>query len=298
MKNFILTGAAGYIAPRHLKAIKETGNNLLAVVDPHDSVGVLDSYFPEVSYFREFERFDRHVDKLMRAGVPIDYLTICSPNYIHDAHIRFGLRIGANVICEKPLVIKPSNCFGLMDMEDEKGKRVNTILQLRLHPKLQELKRDVDASGQARFNVDLTYITPRGSWYLNSWKGEEQKSGGLLMNIGIHFFDVLLWIFGGVEEIRLLEMSPTTARGELVLQRASVYWLLSIDKNQLQEPYVKSGSCRLFKVDGKSLDFSDGFRDLHTKSYEEILAGRGFTVEDCYPSIRLVDDLRKRKVLL
>lgn len=295
-KNFILTGAAGYIAPRHLKAIKETGNNLLAVTDPHDSVGILDSYFPNVAYFREFERFDRHVDKLLRNGTKIDYLTVCSPNYIHDAHVRFGLRIGANVICEKPLVIKPDNCNGLIEMEREKGRKVNTILQMRLHPKVQELKKLVDGSKDMH-SVDLTYVTPRGSWYLNSWKGDEQKSGGLLMNIGIHFFDILLCIFGPAKGVRIFDRSPTIVRGELDLEKATVCWLLSIDNANLPEAFKENRTCRLFKIDNKEMEFSDGFRNLHTKSYEEILAGRGFGIEDCYPSIQLVDDIRKASVM-
>jgi UDP-N-acetyl-2-amino-2-deoxyglucuronate dehydrogenase len=292
--NFILAGAAGYIAPRHLKAIKETDNNLLAVIDPHDSVGILDSFFPDVCYFREFERFDRHVGKLVRSGTKIDYLSVCSPNFLHDSHIRFGLRSGVKVICEKPLVIKPHNCIALRDMEDEIGGEVNCIMQLRLHPSVIKLKNIISESS-SRHKVDLTYHTSRGPWYTYSWKGNEKKSGGLLMNIGIHFFDMLLWIFGKCYDITYANISDVSASGKIILEKADVNWSLSVDKSTLPDESIKRKE-RIFRaldIDGSRYDFTDGFTDLHTRSYEEILKGRGFTILDCYPSIELVDKIKK-----
>jgi len=293
MLNFLLVGAAGYIAPRHLKAIRDTGNNLLAVVDPHDSVGILDSYFRNVSYFQEFERFDRHVDKLIRNGTKIDYVSICSPNYLHDAHIRFGLRVGANIICEKPLVIKAENCHVLEEKEREYNTKVNTILQLRLHPAIIALKQKIDHEQSKKHNVKLTYFTSRGPWYLYSWKGDNVKSGGLAMNIGIHFFDMLMWIFGDCISVGVNEKSDTTIAGTMELEKANVDWQLSIDYDRLPEQCKidDRSTYRSVVVDGKELEFSDGFADLHTKAYEEIIDDRGFGIKDCYSSIRLVNEI-------
>src|SRR5215469_6261603 len=234
MKNFALIGAGGYIAPRHMKAIKETGNNLIAALDKHDSVGILDSYFPDTEFFTEFERFDRHIEKLKRSGVPTDYVTVCSPNYLHDAHIRFGLRVGANVICEKPLVLNPWNLDGLAEIERETGRKIFTILQLRLHPAIMSLREKVQKNTSSKkYDVDLRYITSRGHWYHISWKGDPQKSGGIATNIGIHFFDMLLWIFGDVKNNEVYQHTAETASGMLELEKANVKWFLSIDANNL-----------------------------------------------------------------
>ncbi|MBN8687135.1 MAG: Gfo/Idh/MocA family oxidoreductase [Chitinophagales bacterium] len=296
MKNFLLIGAAGYIAPRHMKAIRETGNNLLAALDPHDSVGILDTYFPDCHFFTEFERFDRHCDKLKRAGVKIDYVVVCSPNYLHDAHIRFGLRIGADVICEKPVVLNPWNVDALREMEKETGKQVFTILQLRLHPALQALHKRILASpGSDKHIIGLKYISARGHWYLNSWKGEEQKSGGIATNIGLHFFDMLLWIFGKVNQVTVAESSPVRTSGILELEKARVEWLLSIDEQDIPDAIKEKGlrTFRSLTIDQAAIDFSDGFEQLHTRSYEEILAGRGITLAEVRKSIQLVHDIRK-----
>lgn len=297
-KNFALIGAAGYIAPRHLEAIYKTGHKLVAATDPHDSVGILDRYFPETRFFTEFERFDRYAEKLRRgnSNERIDYVSICSPNYLHDAHIRFALRIGANAICEKPLVLKPWNLDVLRELEDETGKNVNVILQLRLHPALIELKKQLqqDRSGKKR-EIVLSYITPRGPWYLYSWKGHEARSGGLSTNIGIHLFDMLLWLFGSVEKAELHVNDETKCSGFLELEYARVRWFLSIDKGDLPETAKTSGvpSFRSMTMDGQEIEFSDGFTELHTKIYQETLVGRGFSIEDARPSLELVHLLRK-----
>lgn len=297
MKNFALIGAGGYIAPRHMKAIKDTGNNLLAALDKHDSVGILDSYFPQADFFVEFERFDRHLEKLKRQGIHTDYVTVCSPNYLHDSHIRFGLRIGADVICEKPLVLNPWNVDALMEMEGETGHRVNTILQLRLHPAIIALKQKVE-SGPAskRFDVDLRYITSRGHWYHISWKGDIQKSGGIATNIGIHFFDMLLWIFGEVKENIVEQHTDETASGTLVLEKANIKWFLSIDAKTLPGEVSEAGkrTFRSLTIDGEQFEFSEGFTELHTRSYEEILMGRGFPLTEAKKSIDLVHDIRRK----
>lgn len=296
MKNFALTGVAGYIAPRHLKAIYDTGNLLVAALDPHDSVGLLDRYFPDVSYFREFERFDRHVERLRRENSPekVDYVSICSPNYLHDAHIRFALRSGAHAVCEKPLVLNPWNCDALAELEHETGKSVYTILQLRTHPAVIALREKIFAGGGKKRKVVLDYITSRGKWYLFSWKGNLQQSGGLATNIGIHFFDMLLWIFGAVEKSEVLLSEPTRARGRLELERASVEWRLSISRDDLPEGLLAAGKTtyRSITVDGEEVEFSEGFTDLHTRSYEEILAGRGFGIAAAKPSIDLAYAIR------
>ena len=295
MKNFVLVGAGGYIAPRHMKAIKDTNNNLLAALDKHDSVGILDSYFPNADFFIEFERFDRHIEKLRRQGTHTDYVTVCSPNYLHDAHIRFGLRIGADVICEKPLVLNPWNLEALMEIEEETKQKVYTILQLRLHPAVIALREKIKKGpANKKYDIKLTYITSRGHWYHTSWKGDIQKSGGIATNIGVHFFDMLLWIFGDVKENIVNEHNADTASGLLELENASVNWFLSIDANTLPDDVKKAGkrTFRSLTVDGDEFEFSEGFTELHTHSYEEILKGNGFRLTETLPSIKLVHQIR------
>jgi UDP-N-acetyl-2-amino-2-deoxyglucuronate dehydrogenase len=297
MKNFALIGVAGFIAPRHLQAIKETGNNLVAALDKFDSVGILDSYFPNADFFTEFERFDRHLEKLRREGKKIDYVSICSPNYLHDSHIRFALRHGADAICEKPLVLNPWNLDALSEIEKESKHRINTILQLRLHPSIVQLKNDIDkAPADKHFNVDLTYITSRGSWYHHSWKGDESKSGGVATNIGIHFFDMLLWLFGDIKSNEPNGVHPDHASGHLEFGRATVKWFLSINREHLPQEARLAGkrTHRSLKIEGKEIEFSDGFTGLHTRCYEAILAGRGFGIDDARKSIEIVFNLRKR----
>lgn len=295
MKNFVLVGAGGYIAPRHMKAIKDTNNNLLAALDKHDSVGILDSYFPNADFFTEFERFDRHIEKLKRQGIHTDYVSVCSPNYLHDAHIRFGLRIGADVICEKPLVLNPWNLEALMEIEGETKQKVYTILQLRLHPAVIALREKIrNGPADKKYDIQLTYITSRGHWYHTSWKGDIQKSGGIATNIGVHFFDMLLWIFGDVKETIVNEHSAETASGRLELEKASVNWFLSIDANTLPDDVKKAGkrTFRSLTVDGDEFEFSEGFTELHTHSYEEVLKGNGFRLTETLPSIKLVHQIR------
>lgn len=285
MKNFALIGAAGYIAPRHMQAIKATGNRLAAAMDPSDSVGVIDSYFPESSFFTEFERFDRHVDKLRRGPEEnrIAYVSICSPNYLHDSHIRFALRSDADAICEKPLVLNPWNIDGLLEMEETTGRRVNTILQLRLHPSIIALREKVMASAAsgAKHEVDLTYITSRGRWYNYSWKGDGRKSGGIATNIGVHFFDMLHFIFGDLQQNVVHVSEDVRAGGYLEYEQARVRWFLSASDRDLPEAQRAAGqrTYRSITVDGEEIEFSGGFTDLHNRSYEEILAGRGFGLE-------------------
>ena len=298
MKNFALIGAGGYIAPRHMKAVKDTGNNLIAALDKHDSVGILDTYFPDAEFFVEFERFDRHIEKLRRLGTQTDYVAVCSPNYLHDAHIRFGLRIGANVICEKPLVLNPWNIDGLTEIEKETGKKIFTILQLRLHPAIIALREKVlkNSSGK-KYDVDLRYITSRGHWYHISWKGDAQKSGGIATNIGIHFFDMLIWIFGDVKINEVHQHTAETASGKLELERANVNWFLSIDANTLPDEIKQSGkrTFRSLTIDNEAFEFSEGFTELHTRSYEEILKGNGFPIEETRKSIELAHAIRNKK---
>lgn len=295
MNNFALIGAAGYIAPRHMRAIMETGNNLIVALDKTDSVGIIDSYFPEAAFFTEFERFDRHVCKLIRRGEPVDYVTVCTPNYLHDSHIRFGLRIGANVICEKPLMLTPRNIDTLHQLEEESGRKIHTILQLRLHPAIQKLKRIVDKSSSGKiFDVDLTYITSRGNWYYASWKGSMEKSGGIATNIGIHFFDMLSWIFGEVKENTVHIHTHDRAAGFLELEKARIRWFLSINDMTLP-PNVKERGMRTFRsitIDDKEIEFSDGFTDLHTRSYEAILDGKGYGLADAEKAIKIAYDIR------
>lgn len=298
MKRFALIGAAGYIAPRHLKAIKETGNTLVAALDKHDNVGILDSYFPASDFFTEFERFDRHLDKLRRLNQGVDYVSICSPNYLHDSHIRFALRQKADAICEKPLVLNPWNVDALAEIEKETGKKVYTILQLRLHPAIIELRNKIlNGPPDKIYDVDLTYITSRGNWYQVSWKGEDPKSGGVATNIGIHFFDMLLWIFGSPKRVTVTELSADTAIGHLELQRANVNWLLSIDANRLPNAVQLAGkrTFRSLKMEGHEIEFSEGFTDLHTVSYQHILEGKGFGLNEARPSIELIHQIRQKQ---
>ena len=292
---FALIGAAGYIAPRHMQAIRAVGGELVAAFDPKDSVGVIDSHFPNAEFFVEFERFDRHLDKLRRASreQAIDYVTICSPNYLHDAHVRFALRSGANVICEKPVVLNPWNIDALAEVESESKGRIHTILQLRLHPAIQALREKILATD--RFHeVELTYQSARGNWYDISWKGDEKKSGGIATNIGVHFFDMLHWIFGATRKSELTEAGARTQAGVLELERARVKWMLSIDEHRLPETVRAQGrrTWRHISVDGEALEFSDGFTDLHTRSYEAILAGNGFGLADCRAAIETVAAIR------
>lgn len=298
MKNFALIGASGYIAPRHLKAIKETGNVLLSAFDPFDSVGIMDNYFPEADFFIEFERFDRHVDKQRRHGTPIDYVAICSPNYLHDAHIRFGLRNGADVICEKPLVLNPWNVDALQEMETETGKRIFNILQLRLHPSVIALRDRVKNGPQDKtYEFDLTYITSRGKWYYTSWKGDVTRSGGIATNIGVHFFDMLQWIFGPVRTNTVHLHTHDRAAGYLEFERAKVRWFLSIDADTLPDHCKATGkrTYRSMLLEGEEIEFSDGFTDLHTASYREVLEGRGFGIGEARASIEAVHHIRTAK---
>lgn len=297
MKNFALIGAAGYIAPRHMKAIQETGNVLVAALDRNDSVGIIDSYFPEAHFFVEFERFDRYIDKLRRRNDSrkIDYVSICSPNYLHDAHVRFALRSNADAICEKPLVLNPWNLDGLEELEADTGRRVNAILQLRLHPAIIELKeRLTETPSTRKHDVDLTYITSRGRWYLASWKGDERRSGGIATNIGVHFFDMLHFIFGNVQENQVHVRSETRAAGYLEFERARVRWLLSVNAEDLPAQTAANGqrTYRSITVDGKDVEFSSGFTDLHTVSYQRILEGGGFGLHECRPAIEMVSAIR------
>ncbi|MGD9826240.1 Gfo/Idh/MocA family oxidoreductase [Desulfobacter sp.] len=301
MKRFALIGGAGYVAPRHMRAIKDTGNLLTAVLDPHDSVGVIDSYFPEAHFFTEFERFDRHVDKKKRQGGAIDYVSICSPNYLHDAHIRFAMRNGADAICEKPLVLNPWNLDGLEEMEKDTGFHVYNILQLRLHPALIELKKKIAAeASDKKHEINLTYITSRGKWYFISWKGDEAKSGGIASNIGIHFFDMLIWIFGKVQMNVVHVYEPHKAAGYLDLENARVRWFLSVDENTLPQDVRATGqrTYRSITVNGEEVEFSKGFTELHTVSYQEIINGNGFGLDEARPSIETVYAIRNTKPAL
>ncbi len=298
MKNFALIGAAGYIAPRHMKAIKDTGNNLIAALDINDSVGIMDSYFPNADFFTEFERFDRHIEKMKRAGTSIDYVVVCSPNYLHDSHIRFGLRHGADVICEKPIVLNPWNIDALKEIEAETGQKIYTILQLRLHESIVELKKQVDKEPANKIHeFDLTYLTSRGLWYYTSWKGDIYKSGGIATNIGVHFFDMLTWIFGEVEENVVHVHTHDRAAGFLKLKRARVKWFLSINYNVLPEEVKARGlrTYRSIKIDGQEIEFSGGFTDLHTKSYAAVLDGNGFGINQSRKAIEIVHDIRKEQ---
>lgn len=292
-----MIGVGGYIAPRHMKAIKAVGGDLAVAFDPKDSVGIIDNHFPDAYFFVEFERFDRHIDKMRRRGQKLDYVSICSPNYLHDAHCRFALRAGADAICEKPLVLNPWNIDGLAEIEQETGRKIATILQLRLHPAIQELKRKVESSPNNKFAVDLTYVTSRGRWYHTSWKGDETKSGGIGTNIGVHFFDMLTHVFGPVTRNTVHLHDDARAAGYLECGRAQIRWFLSVDRNDLPENVQgKKTTYRSITLDGEEIEFSEGFTDLHTRSYEEILAGKGYGIEEVRPSVELVSALRSKPV--
>lgn len=300
MKRFALIGAAGYIAPRHMGAIRDTSNDLVAVLDPNDSVGIIDSHFPEADFFTEFERFDRHIDKQRREGNGIDYVSICSPNYLHDSHMRFALRSNADAICEKPLVLNPWNIDGLIEIENDTGRKVNTILQLRVHPAITELRDRIQRGRKdKKHEVDLTYITSRGHWYLQSWKGNEKRSGGIATNIGVHFFDMLHFIFGKLQDNKVHLSEETRAAGYLEYEHARVRWFLSIDIDDVPAPVREQGqrTFRSITVDGQEIEFSGGFTDLHTRSYEEILAGRGFGLEENRVAIETVSNIRTASIV-
>ncbi len=298
MKNFVLIGASGYVAPRHMEAIKQTGNNLIAALDKNDSVGIIDRYFPEATFFTEFERFDRYLSKMIQYGTKIDYVSICSPNYLHDAHIRFGLRLGASVICEKPLVINPWNIKSLSELEYHHVGKIYTILQLRLHPDLMALKHKIEHGPPDKvYDVELTYLTSRGKWYFASWKGDESKSGGISTNIGIHFFDLLYWLFGDIRESMVHSYSHDRASGYLEFANARVKWFLSINRQILKENFNMNGAStyRSIKVDGSEIEFSKNFTDLHTRSYKEILDGNGFGIHTAKKAIKISYDIRNSK---
>jgi UDP-N-acetyl-2-amino-2-deoxyglucuronate dehydrogenase len=300
MKKFGLIGASGYIAPRHMKAIADTGNILVAALDKNDSVGIIDSHFPNADFFTEYERFDRHVDRMRRRGNSLDYLSICSPNYLHDSHMRFALRAGADAICEKPLVLNPWNIDGLKEIENDTGRKINTILQLRLHPSIIALKEKIaNSSNDKKHEVDLTYITSRGHWYLVSWKGDVNKSGGVATNVGVHFYDMLHFLFGKLQENKVHHFSDTTNAGYLEYENARVKWFLSVDAENLPEEVKYQGqrTYRSITIDGEEIEFSGGFTDLHTRSYEEILAGRGFGLEENVVAIETVADIRNKTPL-
>ena len=295
MKNFALIGAAGYIAPRHLKAIKDTNNNLIAALDKFDSVGIMDSYFPKADFFVEFERFDRHLEKLKRKQIHLDYVSICTPNYLHDSHIRMALRRGADAICEKPLVLNPWNVDALLDIEKESGQKINTILQLRLHQSIIDLKNKVALDNkQGKYDVDLTYITSRGSWYDISWKGDASKSGGIATNIGVHFYDMLSWVFGEVQENKVHLREKNKAAGYLEFKNARVRWYLSIDEHDLpkQVQLDNKRTYRSITIDKQEIEFSGGFTELHTQSYQKILKGEGYGLLEARQSIDIVHDIR------
>jgi len=298
--NFALIGVGGYIANRHVKAIKDTGNNLVATLDPFDSVGFLDSFFPEADFFHEFERFERHADKLSRTDKKIDYVSICSPNYLHDSHIRFALRHKANAICEKPLVLNPWNIDALAEIEKETGKRIYNILQLRLHQSIIDLKKKVDNGPKDKiYDIDLAYITSRGKWYHYSWKGDMQKSGGIATNIGVHFFDMLSWIFGPVKSSKVQVSELDKAAGFLELERARVRWVLSIDETMLPDDIKAKGqrTYRSIKMENEEIEFSAGFTDLHTDSYRHILEGNGFGLKEARNSIEMVYNIRNAQAI-
>lgn len=295
MKKFALIGAAGYIAPRHMKAIKDTNNHLLAAYDKFDSVGVIDSHFPNADFFTEFERFDRHVEKLKRSQEKIDYVSICSPNYLHDSHIRFGLRVGADVICEKPLVLNPWNIDALLEVEKEHDKKVYNILQLRLHPSIIALKKKIEEGPKDKiYDIDLAYITSRGHWYYTSWKGDVSKSGGIATNIGVHFYDMLTWVFGDVQKSVVNVHNHDRAAGYFELEKARVRWFLSINPDTLPEAVKAKGgrTYRSLTMEEQEIEFSDGFTELHTHSYQGILDGNGFGLEEARKSIEIVHDIR------
>lgn len=299
MKNFVLIGAAGYIAPRHMKAIKDSGNNLIAAFDPNDSVGIIDSYFPDASFFTEFERFDRHLDKLRRqqGEYAVDYVSICSPNYLHDSHMRFALRSNADAICEKPIVLNHWNIDALQSIEKDTGRKIYTVLQLRLHPAIIALKKQVEEGpADKKYEVDLTYITSRGKWYFNSWKGDEKKSGGVSTNIGVHFYDMLHFVFGKVQQNTLHFRDEFKAGGYIEYEKARVRWFLSVDVEDVPAEMRATGkrTFRSLAMNGAEIEFSDGFTDLHTRIYEDILSGGGFGLEENRVAIETVGNIRNQ----
>ncbi|BDB64652.1 oxidoreductase [Helicobacter cinaedi] len=294
-KTFGLVGVCGFVAPRHLQAIKQNNGTLLCAIDKHDSVGILDSYFPQADFFTQSERFERHLDKLKRNSTPLDYLSICSPNHLHDTHIRLALRNGASAICEKPLVLNPWNLDALLSAQNETNKHIYSILQLRLHPSILSLKTRIEQSNKdCIFDIDLSYITARGKWYFHSWKGDESKSGGVVTNIGVHFFDMLIWIFGDVEQSIVHYRSHSSVSGILILKKARVRWFLSIDENLLPQ-HIREQNKRVYRslsLQGEEFAFSDGFNDLHTLSYTKILNNEGFSCEDSRKAIELTYHIR------
>ena len=302
MKNFALIGASGYVAPRHMSAINKTNNNLIAAFDPYDGIGVIDKYFPEANYFKEFERFDRFIDKWRYSENPIHYISITSPNYLHDAHIRFALKRNCNVICEKPLVLNPHNIDQLQLIEKETGKKINTILQLRLHPSIIKLKekilKELSQNPKKIFEIDLTYLTSRGEWYFISWKGDQSKSGGIATNIGIHFFDMLIWIFGPIKSSIVHVKNKDTNAGILKFKNAKVRWFLSINSRYLPKKLKieNKTTFRSIKISNKEIEFSTGFKDLHLESYKNILKGNGFGINESYQSIQTVSLIRNQKI--
>ena len=297
MKRFAIIGAAGYVAPKHMEAIKATGNELVAAFDKFDSVGILDRYFPHADFFVEFERFDRHLEKLKREGKGIDYLIVCSPNYLHDSHCRFGLKLGADIICEKPVVLNARNVDALKIVEQQTNHKVNCILQLRLHPEIVELKKQIDADPSKDYEVDLKYITHRGNWYQISWKGDDSKSGGIETNIGIHLFDMLIYLFGNPTEVTPSVREHKSVRGKLRFKNASVNWFLSIDAKDLPSDNGSASFHRSIVINDELLDFTTGFDQLHTQSYKAILEGEGFGLDDARSSISLVNKIRSKKII-
>lgn len=299
--NFAIIGVGGYVAPRHLKAIRDTGNRIVAAVDPKDSVGMLDQFSFDVKFFTEIERFDRHLEKLRRLSPEehVQYVSICSPNYLHDAHCRLAMRAGAHAICEKPLVINPWNLDALEKIEAETHCKINTILQLRVHPELLKLKTRMDAeSPETHHEVVLSYITSRGNWYHVSWKGQPERSGGIATNIGIHFFDMLIWLFGPVFETKLYYADAKRMSGMIHLRKASVRWFLSVDNQDLPPAIKQTGgkTYRNITIDGHEVEFSEGFGDLHTRVYEKILEGKGFGLTEARPSIELTYRIRHAEI--
>ncbi|MDD3724021.1 MAG: Gfo/Idh/MocA family oxidoreductase [Bacteroidales bacterium] len=298
MKNFGIIGVAGYIAPRHLRAIKDTGNNLIVALDKSDTVGIMDSYFPNSSFYTEFERFDRYVDKIKHTEKKLDYISVCTPNYLHDSHIRFGLRTQCDVICEKPLVLNPWNIDAISMMEKETGKKVYNILQLRLHQAIIDWKKEIENGPKDKvYDFDLTYITSRGTWYYTSWKGVTEKSGGVATNIGVHFYDMLSWIFGEIKENIVHVYQHDRAAGFLRFEKARVRYFMSINADTLPQQAILEGkrTYRKIEMEGKEIEFSEGFTELHTESYRQILAGNGFSLEDSRQSIQIVSDIRNSK---
>jgi len=298
-KRFGLTGVSGYIAPRHLKAIKDTGNVLTVALDPFDSVGIMDSYFPDAEFFTQPEIFERYLYDARRQGQSVDYVGICSPNYLHDPHIRMALRAGADALCEKPIVLNPEDITALKEVEEETGRRVWTILQLRAHAALEKVKAELSPSSGDKYDVDLSYMTSRGTWYLRSWKGRTDESGGLATNIGVHFFDMLAWLFGDIEHVEVHQRSETVCAGYLELERARVRWFLSIDPSYLPEEQIAKGqrTYRSITIDGQEVEFSEGFTDLHTEVYRRTLAGQGFSLDDTYQAIATVAQIRKQAIV-